>query len=228
MSIRKLEPKKIETIFASKLEYVIHFPLHGRQIIETACRDAENNGMYSIVVNPSYASLATKILGKESRTRICALIGFPFGLQTIATKVFEIVDMSRHGYVDEVDVALNLAYIVNHRWRKVEEEMSLITHVMQDVQINMAKVFIETGQLSPAEIGVLCSIANDTGIKAVKTTSGFLGAEEDVKAIKFMKKFLNPEIQIIASGFIKDKKIAVQLLGEGVNRIATNDPFKFI
>ena len=56
--------------------------------IHRLCAEAEEFGFASVCVNPCYVPLAADLL-KDSKVKVCTVIGFPLGANTTATKIFE-------------------------------------------------------------------------------------------------------------------------------------------
>jgi deoxyribose-phosphate aldolase len=61
-----------------------------------------------------------------------------------------------------------------------------------------------------------------------KTSTGFNGTGATVEAVKMLRQFLHPEIKIKASGGIRDKAFAQELITAGADRIGASKSLDLI
>ena len=74
--------------------------------IEQLCSEAHAYHFYSVCVNSArVAQAATRLKG--SSIKVCAVVGFPLGAMSSASKAFEAKDAIEHG-ADEVDMVLDI------------------------------------------------------------------------------------------------------------------------
>ncbi|MBQ1768093.1 MAG: deoxyribose-phosphate aldolase, partial [Oscillospiraceae bacterium] len=74
--------------------------------IEKLCGEAREYGFASVCVNPAYVALASELL-EGSGVKVCTVVGFPLGQNTVAAKVFEARDAIESG-ATEIDYVLNV------------------------------------------------------------------------------------------------------------------------
>ena len=84
------------------------------------------------------------------------------------------------------------------------------------------KIIIETGLMSEIEIDLICKIANEFNVDYVKTSTGVNGPGADVETIRNLREALKAKIKIKASGGIKTKALAEELIEAGADRIGTS------
>jgi|GEM_PF-4982327 len=221
MPVITLNPENNNRALAAKIEYSLYSPLAQREDVEELCSIVEAHGFYSICINPVYASLVHKVLGDEARTRICVNIGFPYGANTIATKIFELADIARFGYVAEADVVLNLAYIKNHRWVKVGQEIAFISQMARDKQMKSVRFIIEAELLTEDEREAVCEIVHLTEATCLKTSTGVNGPGANTEIVKELRSLLDPKVKLIASGSIKSREEVLYLFSAGADMVAT-------
>ena len=104
----------------------------------------------------------SKILG-DTDVKVCSVIGYPLGANTIETKIFESRDCIKKG-AGELDVVINLGAVKSGNYEYIERELSVLVSVIRREQIAEynrhinIKVIIETGILSKDEIKRVSSI----------------------------------------------------------------------
>lgn len=228
MPVITLNPEKNDRALAAKIDYSLYSPLAQREDVEELCRIVEAHGFYSICVNPVYASLVHKVLGDEAQTRICVNIGFPYGANTIAAKIFEIADIARYGYVAEADVVLNLAYIKNHRWVKVGQEIAFISQMVKDTPMKSVRFIMEAELLTEVEREAVCEIVHLTEATCIKTSTGVNGPGANADIVKHLRSQLDPKVKLIASGNINSREEVVNLFQAGADMVATTAGLQII
>jgi deoxyribose-phosphate aldolase len=137
----------------------------------------------------------------------------------VLAKVEEIKKAIHEG-ADEIDAVLNICAIKNEDWGFVKNEIdSLVlgTHMKGKV----IKLILETAQLTHSEIEKVCAIALDFKPNYLKTSSGFSGGAT-LDAVQTMLSVVGENIDIKASGGIKDLATFMQFKELGVKRIGTS------
>ena len=84
------------------------------------------------------------------------------------------------------------------------------------------KTIIETSYLSDEEIREACKICEDAGVDFVKTSTGFSSAGAKVEHIRLMRSVLSSNTGIKASGGIKTREQALQMIEAGADRLGTS------
>lgn len=181
--------------------------------IKKLCQEAKVYGFWSVCVNPVWVKLA-----KEAGVRVCSVIGFPLGANTLAIKVAEIKQAIKDG-ADELDVVMNLG------WLKMGKETEIeagIRNVVKAAQGRLVKIIIETGNLNDKEKALAAKLVKAGGADFVKTSTGFGPGGATVEDIKLLRKTVGPKFGVKASGGIKTKVQAVALVKAGANRLGTS------
>ncbi len=203
--------------------YIDHTLLkaNAREIdIVQLCEQAIKYNFYAVCVNPFYVELAKKILSK-SNTKVCTVIGFPLGQNTTETKVFETHNAINNG-ADEIDVVINIPKLLEGDYNYLVNELKCIREVCTDNIV--LKVIIETCYLDKDKIIDATKICEEIGANFVKTSTGFgtRGASiEDIVTIKNALS-INSNVGIKASGGIKDRNFAEELIEAGATRLGTS------
>ncbi len=104
-------------------------------------------------------------------------------------------------------------------WVKVEfAKCAKIAHESEKI----LKVILETSLLTSEEISVATKWAVDAGVDYIKTSTGFIGEGATVENVKLIKSLIPESIGIKASGGIKTKSQAEELLLAGADKIGTS------
>jgi len=77
--------------------------------------------------------------------------------------------------------------------------------------------------LTEEELVRVCGITTELGVHYVKTSTGFHGAGASVEAIRIMRRELPKTIRIKASGGIRTRSFAEELVAAGADRIGTSN-----
>ena len=81
------------------------------------------------------------------------------------------------------------------------------------------KVILETGLLTNEEIISACKLCSQMNVDFVKTSTGFIQPGATVEAVKLLRTNLPKTIKIKASGGIRTKEFALQLIEAGADRL---------
>jgi len=184
--------------------------------IEKLCAEAKQYDFAAVCVPPNFVKLAKeKIAG--STVKVATVIGFPFGYSATEAKIAEIILAMVDG-ADELDVVANISAIKNGDWTAIADE---INHIMPIIRSKdkVVKIIIESGVLTDDEIIKCCDIYGIAGIDYLKTSTGYAEKGASVEAVKLFRKHLPDQVQIKASGGIRDYDTAQLMIAAGATRI---------
>jgi len=184
--------------------------------IEKLCAEAKQYDFAAVCVPPNFVKLAKdKLLG--STVQVATVIGFPFGYSATEAKIAEIILAMVDG-ADELDVVANISAIKNADWLAIADE---INHIMPIIRSKgkVVKIIIVSGVLSDDEIIKCCDIYGIAGIDYLKTSTGYAEKGASVEAVKLFRKHLPDQVQIKASGGIRDYATAKLMIDAGATRI---------
>jgi deoxyribose-phosphate aldolase len=97
-----------------------------------------------------------------------------------------------------------------------------IRAVKKGIGTHTLKVILEICNLTDEEIAEACHIAERAGANFVKTSTGFGSHGATLKAVQIMKENISNQVQIKASGGIRDSNTAQQYIDMGVTRIGVS------
>lgn len=185
--------------------------------IESLCNEAIEYGFHSVCVHPSYVSLAKELL-EQTNVNICTVIGFPLGMNTPKTKVFEAVEALENG-ADEFDMVINIGALKDKDYNYIKKEIESVRDVLEGKTL---KVIIETSLLTEKEIEKMTEICNETFTNFIKTSTGFGKRGASLKDLEIINKKKNDVLEIKASGGIKTFKQLDDFIKAGATRIGTS------
>lgn len=181
------------------------------------CQEARDHKFFSVCVNSGWISLAKDEL-KGSQVQLCAVVGFPLGAMSTATKVFEARQAITDG-ASEIDMVISIGQLKSKNLEMVEQEIRAVREIIGD---HILKVILETCYLSSDEIQVASQLAVKAQADFVKTSTGFGTAGADAENITLMRQAVDGKAKIKASGGIKNLDTALHYIELGVDRIGTS------
>lgn len=184
--------------------------------IEKLCAEAKQYSFAAVCVPPNFVKKA-KSLVQSSDVKVATVIGFPFGYAAVEAKIAEIVLAMVDG-ADELDVVINISAIKNGDWVYLANEINHIIPVIKSKN-KVIKVIIETGVLTDDEIIKCCELYGVAGIDYLKTSTGYAEKGATIEALKLFRLHLPEQVQIKASGGIRDHIFAQQLIDAGATRL---------
>jgi deoxyribose-phosphate aldolase len=222
----KIVMEQTDIIELSKhIEHTLLKPSASREDIRNLCREAVEYQFFGVCVPPYFVRLANDIL-KDEHVKVITVIGFPFGYQTKATKVEETKRVIEDG-ADEIDMVINIAAFKSDDFSYVREDIESIATLCR-LRNKVLKVIIETCLLTPDEIVKICEIVSEVGVDYIKTSTGYNGEGATLENIKLIRQSSSGKIKIKASGGIKTRKFAEQLIKAGADRIGTSSGISII
>jgi deoxyribose-phosphate aldolase len=206
---------------ASLIDQTLLKPDATKDDIKRLCQEAINYGFWSVCVNPSYISLAARIL-RDTQVKVCSVVGFPLGANTPEVKAFEAEKAIRDG-ANEIDMVINLGALKSGDYELVKRDIrDIVKQGVRAQRDTIVKVIIETGFLSDDEKALACEVVKESGANFVKTSTGFNTRGATVQDVRVIRKLVGPEFGVKASGGIRTYRDAVKLIEAGANRIGTS------
>ena len=184
--------------------------------IEKLCTEAKQYDFAAVCVPPPFVKLA-KEKTEGTSVKVATVIGFPFGYSATEAKIAEIILAMVDG-ADELDVVANISAIKNGDWTAIADEINHILPIVRSKQ-KVIKIIIESGVLTNDEIIKCCDIYGVAGIDYLKTSTGYAEKGASVEAVTLFRKYLPDNVQIKASGGIRDYATAQLMIEAGATRI---------
>ncbi len=202
-------------------KYIDHTILKADTIKEDVikvCREAKEYSFCSVCVNPYYVPLVKEEL-KDSDVKITAVVGFPLGANPKEVKSFEAKKAIEKGAF-EIDMVINISAIKNKDYEIVKEDIRSVVAAINNKAI--LKVIIETCLLTDSEKIKACELSKEAGADFVKTSTGFSTGGATSTDIKLMRKVVGQNFGVKASGGVKDREKALQMIEAGATRIGAS------
>ncbi|MCU0382840.1 MAG: deoxyribose-phosphate aldolase [Cyclobacteriaceae bacterium] len=186
--------------------------------IDKLVAEAQQHKFVGVCVPPFWVERARREIG-NAPIQLVTVVGFPLGYQLTETKLDEIKRTLDYG-ANEIDVVMNIsAFKTRLPWTKIEiAKCAKAVHQQEAI----LKVIIETAYLTNEEIAEASKLCADAGADYVKTSTGFAGAGAKAEHIKIMREAVPTTVGIKASGGIKTKALALELIAAGANRLGTS------
>jgi len=206
---------------AKYIDHTILKPTAARADIEKLCAEAAQYGFASVCVNPFWVPLCAKLLaGKD--VAVCTVAGFPLGANSSEAKAFEAALAVKEG-AGEIDMVINIGALKSGMWDIVAADIKAVRAACQG---KILKVIIETSYLTDEEKIKACQISAASGADFVKTSTGFSDKGAMVEDVKLMARASG--IKVKASGGVKTREDALQMIEAGAVRIGASSGIKII
>jgi deoxyribose-phosphate aldolase len=216
-----------EPIVSELARYIDHTLLKAdvhAQAIDQLCKEAVDYQFYSVCVHSHWVKRCTTQLN-DSSVRIAVVVGFPLGAQLYVVKAFEASRAVNDG-ATEIDMVLPIGLLIDGDEHAVYEDIQAVVKAVENQAL--VKVIIETGYLSDDQKRIACRLAEQAGAHFVKTSTGFGPGGATVSDIQLMRNAVSPHIGVKASGGVRDRLTAIQMIEAGATRIGTSSGIAII
>lgn len=196
------------------------------QDIANLCAEAGTYQFAAVCVPPVYVQQAANTLS-GSGVAIATVIGFPLGYNLLPIKLSEIEKVAALG-ATEIDMVINLGAAKSANWNYLIAEIEAAAKTTHKKSGNLLKVIIETALLTEKEIETICHICARSRVDFVKTSTGFNGGGATIEAVQLMRQVLPAHIKIKASGGIRTRQDALNMVKAGANRLGCSASVKIV
>ena len=186
--------------------------------IDQLCNEAVEHKFATVCIQPCHV----KYVSQKYPIRVCTVIGFPLGATTTQTKVFECQQALNDG-AEDIDMVINIGKVKDGDYDYVKNEIEQLAKVVHASGENkILKVIIETCLLNETEKQKLCQIVGDAGADFIKTSTGFSTGGATLDDIKLLRQYSPKNVQVKASGGVRDGNFARELIQAGATRLGTS------
>ena len=186
-------------------------------MVERVCREAREHHFMSVCVNSYYTGFVADEL-QGSDVRVCTVVGFPLGQMSTKAKAAETRIAVEDG-ADEIDMVINVGALKGGDDAVVFEDIRAVRKACEG---KVLKVIIETCLLNEEEKVRACRLAMEAKADFVKTSTGFSTGGATKEDVALMRKTVGDTMGVKASGGIRDKEKAVEMLEAGADRLGTS------
>jgi len=178
-------------------------------------------GCKTVCINPASLDIARGIC-KGTKTGLCVVCDFPFGLSSTASKVQQAHEICKNKDIEDLDIVSNYGWIRSGLWKKFEAEIKAVTEAAHTYG-TLLKVIFETDALTMDEVAKATDICCKVGADFVKTSTGFYTGGESkgttFEVIKVMADAAKGRCKIKGAGGIRDREKFLKLIDVGIDRM---------
>ncbi|EGW38699.1 deoxyribose-phosphate aldolase [Desulfosporosinus sp. OT] len=204
---------------AGMTDHTLLKPQAAEKDIVTLCHEAQQHKFATVCVNPTYVQTAAKLL-RGTGIGVAAVVGFPLGATFTEVKVQEVFMVKAHGG-KEVDMVINVGWAKSGDWEAVERDITQVVAAAHGCGL-LIKVIIETSLLTEDEKRTVAEIVKRSGADYIKTSTGFAGGGATVQDVRNLKAWVGENVRVKASGGIRTREFAVELIQAGAERLGTS------
>ena len=194
--------------------------------VERLCCEATTYHFAAVCVLPHFVPLADRML-RNADVKVCTVIAFPYGADTVRTKVVAAEDAVARG-ADELDVVINLPALLSGDLGLVRDDLASVVRAGRMEAVNtgrgqvIVKAIIETCYLTTKMKRLACRICEQAGVDFVKTSTGTGSGGATVKDVELLRDSLDETIGIKASGGIRSLRDVELMINAGAVRVGTS------
>jgi deoxyribose-phosphate aldolase len=195
--------------------------------VERLCCEATTYHFAAVCVLPHYVRLADRML-RHADVKVCAVVSFPYGADSVRTKVVAAQDAVAAG-ADELDVVINLPALLSGEFGLVRDELASVVRAGRLTAVNtgrgqvIVKAIIETCYLTTKMKRLACKICEQAGVDFVKTSTGCGPGGATVKDVELLRDTLDERIGVKASGGIRTVRDVELMINAGAGRVGTSN-----
>lgn len=216
-----LSPKPVHDLpddIAAVIDHTLLKPDADESAVKKLCAEARQYKFASVCVNPVHVEFCVKQLA-ETEIPVCTVIGFPLGSNTIKIKAAEAREAVAKG-AEEVDMVLNVGMLKSNELAFVQDDVAAV--VSAAGKTALVKVILETCLLDPPEIALASLLCMEAGAHYIKTSTGFSSGGATAADVSLMRYVAGELMGVKASGGIKDRQIAREMLAAGATRLGAS------
>lgn len=187
------------------------------------CKEAREYDFMSVCVNSCHVKTVKKEL-EGSDVKVCCVVGFPLGAMATEAKAFETKYCMENG-ADEIDMVINIGALKDKNYDYVKSD---IEEVVKAANGKVVKVIIETCLLDEEEKKKACELAKEAKAHFVKTSTGFSTGGSTEEDVRLMKSVVGDELKVKASGGVRTKEDAMNMIDAGADRIGASSGINIV
>lgn len=209
---------------AKYIDHTLLKPDATRAQIKQLCAEAKQYQFASVCVNSCWVGYAAQELA-GTNVLPCCVVGFPLGAMLPEAKADEAALAVKMG-AKEVDMVLNVGAAKGGEWDIVYADIAGVAAACTGRA--KLKVIIETCLLTDEEKVKACELAKKAGANFVKTSTGFSSGGATEADVALMRKTVGESMGVKASGGVRTREDAVNMIAAGASRIGASAGIKII
>jgi deoxyribose-phosphate aldolase len=208
---------------ASLIDHTLLKPDATAEQFAVLCEEAVEHEFASVCLPPAFVPLAAERL-YGSEVKVCTVVGFPCGYNTLRQKVAETTELVALG-AEEIDMVVSISRLLELRFDLVEEEIAQVVLAAEQCPV---KVIVECCYLDRELKQRATELVVKAGAAFVKTSTGFGPTGATLEDVQLLAKAAAGEIGVKAAGGIRDLTGCQQMVAAGATRIGTSAGLKII
>ncbi len=213
-------PGSIPGDLARYIDHTLLKPNGTEEQIRTLCAEALEFNFRSVCVNPTWVSLAARLL-RGSDVLTCTVVGFPLGANEPAIKAMEARRAIRNG-AREIDMVINIGALKSGDDALVLRDIRTVVEDCVDGNA-VCKVILETVLLTDEEKRRASELARTARANFVKTSTGFSTGGATVSDVALMAEVVRGAgMEVKASGGISSYSDARAMIEAGATRLGAS------
>ena len=217
--------EKVPSTVAGFIDHTLLKADASQKEIEKLCGEAREFGFATVCLNPTWVSLAARLL-RGSSTGVCTVVGFPLGATTTDVKQYETRRVIYDG-ANEVDMVINVGALKSGDLTLVERDIAAVAGACRECGV-LSKVIIEAALLTDDEKISACALSKAAGADYVKTSTGFGPGGATVADVALMRRVVGPDIGVKAAGGVRDYEALKTLVSAGASRVGASAGVKIV
>jgi deoxyribose-phosphate aldolase len=209
----------VASTVASLIDHTLLKPEATASDVRKLCAEARQFQFASVCVNSYWVPTVAAEL-KGSGVKVCAVVGFPLGATSTASKVAETQDAIRAG-ATEIDMVENVGELRAGHLEAVEADIRAVVDAAHAGKA-IVKVILETVLLTREQKVAACMTAKVAGADFVKTSTGFNTGGATVEDVALMREAVGDEMGVKASGGIRTLEDFNRMVAAGANRVGAS------
>jgi deoxyribose-phosphate aldolase len=209
----------VPTDLAGFIDHTLLKAEAGEADIDRMCDEAIAYGFAAVCVNPAWVKrVAENLRGTDVIS--CSVIGFPLGAHTPQIKAMEARQAIRDG-AREIDMVINVGALKSGDYGLVLRDIAGVADAAREAGA-VCKVIIEAAMLTDEEKVIASRLAKQAKAHYVKTSTGFGPGGATVYDVALMREAVGPEMGVKASGGIRTREDAEQMIAAGATRVGAS------
>lgn len=207
----------VDSELAAHIDHTLLKPDATAEEIFRICTEARKYSFATVCVNSNNIPKVAELL-KGSTVKPIAVVGFPLGAGSTASKAFEAREAIKAG-AQEIDMVVNIGALKNKDYAFVLEDIKKVVEASQPYPV---KVILETSNLNNEEKIIACALSKSAGAAFVKTSTGFGSGGATAEDVALMRRVVGDAMGVKASGGIRTFEDAAKMIEAGANRIGAS------
>ncbi len=176
-------------------------------------QEARQSGIAAVVVRPCDLELAVRTL-EGSAVMPAGIVGYPYGFQTTAVKLYELRDLLRRG-AREIEMVIGLPHLLSREFQHVQTELTQATEACRR-EGALLKVILPAEYLTDELKVIACGCCERAEVDFVHAST--------LSDIEFLRRHLPDEIALKVSGGITTLDQVLQAYQSGCSRVQPDLP----